>query len=256
MRNHLVVLAVLACMLFAFIPEAQARVFFPELGRWSTRDRMGYVDGPNLSQYVRGRPIADLDPGGTFGVIGRGQCCNNTSQPLLIHPGPRILNPGECSGSGDTCDFWYIPGQGWVKCPGTVWPGQTQCSPTDSNPTDGHPARHPNDPNRMPYDGWSPSKRPGVADHCTILCFVREVFPLDFVLAGQKDTPNKPPCKSEDKLASWCSCMAMCTGTVASGCPESSLPPAPSLIPWPPKPRFNLPNTRPDTWIPYNPLGN
>jgi RHS repeat-associated protein len=53
-----------------------ARTYSPELGRWLQRDPLGFVDGTNLYQYVRGRPCARTDPlglldpeGGSYLVI-------------------------------------------------------------------------------------------------------------------------------------------------------------------------------------------
>jgi len=37
------------------------RTYSTTLGRWLTRDPLGYVDGPNIYQYVRSRPLARVD---------------------------------------------------------------------------------------------------------------------------------------------------------------------------------------------------
>jgi len=42
-----------------------ARYYACWLGRWTAADPAGMVDGPNLFQYVRGRPIGSIDPHGT-----------------------------------------------------------------------------------------------------------------------------------------------------------------------------------------------
>ncbi|MDU8913757.1 RHS repeat-associated core domain-containing protein [Aestuariicoccus sp. MJ-SS9] len=44
-----------------------ARAYIPWLGRWSTPDPAGGVDGLNLFAYVRGNPMTDHDPSGTCG---------------------------------------------------------------------------------------------------------------------------------------------------------------------------------------------
>ena len=45
-----------------------ARTFSPNLGRWLQRDPLGYVDGVNLYEYVRGNPILKTDPMGESAI--------------------------------------------------------------------------------------------------------------------------------------------------------------------------------------------
>lgn len=40
------------------------RYYSPHLARWTTRDPAGYVDGPNLYEYVGGYPLIAIDPYG------------------------------------------------------------------------------------------------------------------------------------------------------------------------------------------------
>jgi len=40
------------------------RAYDPELGRWTRRDPIGYVDGPNVFEYVGGRAVVGVDPTG------------------------------------------------------------------------------------------------------------------------------------------------------------------------------------------------
>ena len=44
-----------------------ARYYIPWLGRWSSCDPAGPVDGPNLYAYVKDNPVRLVDPGGTGG---------------------------------------------------------------------------------------------------------------------------------------------------------------------------------------------
>jgi hypothetical protein len=44
------------------------RSYSPTLGRWLERDPAGYVDGMDLYEYVRGGPIAAVDPSGRWAV--------------------------------------------------------------------------------------------------------------------------------------------------------------------------------------------
>jgi len=43
------------------------RAYHPPLGRWMQRDRLGYVDGMSVYEYVSGRPSGRTDFGGTSG---------------------------------------------------------------------------------------------------------------------------------------------------------------------------------------------
>jgi len=44
------------------------RVYHPTLGRWVQRDPAGYVDGPNMAEYVGNAPTRGLDPSGKWGT--------------------------------------------------------------------------------------------------------------------------------------------------------------------------------------------
>ncbi len=44
--------------------HARNRFYHPLLGRWTSRDPAGYVDGPSLYQYVRSNPTIAIDPSG------------------------------------------------------------------------------------------------------------------------------------------------------------------------------------------------
>ncbi len=57
-----------ALCLFVFLvagaSETCARMFDPELGRWTRRDPLGYIDGMNVYEYVRSAPLSAVDPHG------------------------------------------------------------------------------------------------------------------------------------------------------------------------------------------------
>jgi RHS repeat-associated protein len=42
-----------------------ARWYDPQMGRWLSRDPIGYAGGPNLYEYCDGDPVSFADPGGT-----------------------------------------------------------------------------------------------------------------------------------------------------------------------------------------------
>ncbi len=51
------------------------RVYQPDLGRWMTRDPLGYVDGMGLYEYVRGMAVVGVDPQGLWlHPTGRPRC--------------------------------------------------------------------------------------------------------------------------------------------------------------------------------------
>jgi RHS repeat-associated protein len=52
------------CSLFHY----RARTYSPTLGRFLSRDPLGYVDGMNLYEYVRGNPLINVDPSGEFNL--------------------------------------------------------------------------------------------------------------------------------------------------------------------------------------------
>jgi hypothetical protein len=84
-RLHLILVAVFS-MLLACAPEVSARVYNAETGRFSTRDRLGQVDGPNLYEYVRSRPIAMRDPTGLVAATstcGANDMCAGPIGPWL-----------------------------------------------------------------------------------------------------------------------------------------------------------------------------
>ncbi len=86
------------------IMHVRHRVYHAELGRWTRRDPLGYVDGGNLYGYVRGRPVQFVDPTGLASVwfysavphnqnlkgqCGRSQCRADvvvSFEPRFIYP--------------------------------------------------------------------------------------------------------------------------------------------------------------------------
>jgi RHS repeat-associated protein len=60
---------------YIFNPEtglllARHRYYHPQLGRWMSEDWLGYVDGMNVFEYVRGRPLYFNDSQGLFSIRG------------------------------------------------------------------------------------------------------------------------------------------------------------------------------------------
>ncbi len=58
------------------------RVYSPEMGRWTRRDPIGYVDGMGLYEYVAGRPVTHSDVHGL--AISRPRCTFPLN--VVVHP--------------------------------------------------------------------------------------------------------------------------------------------------------------------------
>ena len=81
------------------------RAYVPELGRWTTRDPAGYVDGVGLYLYVGAKPINSLD---SFGLM--------ISDPPVrgVHPPP---SPQPIPPDGNTNPWvWCIDITGYYNC--------------------------------------------------------------------------------------------------------------------------------------------
>ena len=64
-----------------------ARYYIPWLGRWTSCDPAGPVDGPNLYAYVKDNPVRLIDPGGTAGTDpdGVNRTPGRTSKTLVYN---------------------------------------------------------------------------------------------------------------------------------------------------------------------------
>ena len=67
------------------------RVYDPLNGRWLRRDPLGYVDGPNLYEYARGRAQLSTDPLGLEAVLA--------NKLLDYHEFPRVMGTRDGAGS-------------------------------------------------------------------------------------------------------------------------------------------------------------
>ncbi|MCK4873250.1 MAG: hypothetical protein KAS72_11035 [Phycisphaerales bacterium] len=97
------------------ICHVRYRVYLAELGRWTRRDPLGYVDGMNLYEYACDSPLVNYDP---FGLMcGPGMWCYYGLAPA---PGPKI--PGcptrQPSGPGllYRLDGWCSEGKSKFHC--------------------------------------------------------------------------------------------------------------------------------------------
>jgi RHS repeat-associated protein len=65
----------------------RARFYHPTLGRFVQRDPLGYVDGGNLYEYVRGGPVNWVDPSGMVAATAlMGGGCIASRGVMIVHP--------------------------------------------------------------------------------------------------------------------------------------------------------------------------
>lgn len=73
------------------VMHVRNRAYFTELGRWTRRDPLGYVDGGNLFGYVQAKAMGSIDP---FGLEIFFPPPGYVAPPGYFTPGPSIPNPG------------------------------------------------------------------------------------------------------------------------------------------------------------------
>ncbi|MGD9689500.1 MAG: RHS repeat-associated core domain-containing protein [Phycisphaerales bacterium] len=83
------------------------RVLDSGLGRWTRRDRLGWIDGPSLYAYVRCNPVANADTDGCFtrlrGAFSEAKCGGFTQQWTFWWP-PALIG----GGGGAPCNGWIV----------------------------------------------------------------------------------------------------------------------------------------------------
>jgi RHS repeat-associated protein len=106
---------------YEFDPAVQAkftvyhvrrRALNSDLGRWLTRDPLGYVDGVSLYEYVRSNPIAGADPYGTGPSGGGGPAPGGGG--LRQHTGPKKT---PCGPGNPYCTFTTCAPCQFGSCP-------------------------------------------------------------------------------------------------------------------------------------------
>ena len=68
------------------------RHYAPDLGRWLSRDPIGYVDGMSLHEYVRASPKNSTDPFGQFGIRFAPNACGTLIEQCMATSIVQIAN--------------------------------------------------------------------------------------------------------------------------------------------------------------------
>ncbi len=90
------------------IYHVRHRVYDAEVGRWTRRDPLGYVDGMSLYEYVRSRPVRMVDPRGTDAAVGGGGGgCSGS------HGCGSVATPPACDNEWSPDEFGFE----FVDCP-------------------------------------------------------------------------------------------------------------------------------------------
>jgi RHS repeat-associated protein len=87
------------------VTHVRNRAYFAELGRWTRRDPLGYVDGANLYQYVTGKSVVLTDAAGLRSEIPDTQTPPGGTEPSVAEP---IKGRTVCPVGGDckACVKW------------------------------------------------------------------------------------------------------------------------------------------------------
>jgi len=72
MNVRLSIAGLVVALMLAWVPSSFGRWFDAERGQWLSRDQAGYVNGPNLYEYVGGQPIVMQDPTGLVAMACSG----------------------------------------------------------------------------------------------------------------------------------------------------------------------------------------
>jgi len=93
--------------------DATHRIYDADVGRWTRRDPLGYVDGMSLYAYVQGLAVVAVDPWGLFICVGG---CQPPAPGPVSNPGGGGGGPPVCAGG--TCSTPVVPGPSGPSGPG------------------------------------------------------------------------------------------------------------------------------------------
>ena len=105
------------------------RTYAPTLGRWLERDPAGYVDGMGLYEYVRGGPIAAVDPWGLDSWITHNDVHTGVQVEVRDPTGTQVI--GCLSADFHAQGYMNDPGGADERC------GTSSCADSKAGPSTG-----------------------------------------------------------------------------------------------------------------------
>jgi RHS repeat-associated protein len=157
----------------ASVYHVRHRVYLPEVGRWTRRDPLGYVDGMGLYEYVGSRVGRNNDPSGLISI----SCSNAGPNCDIVH----AAKPGMMGhewielGNGTGVGFYEAGGGCWFTPnpdPSLVRPARstppTHCTTKTGDPATGSPATRTPVKRSNCFKVWNPSRSPNGPGYTTL----------------------------------------------------------------------------------------
>ncbi len=187
------------------------RVYVPEIGRWTKRDPLGYVDGMSVYEYVISNPINMIDGSGLFSAIPMPPECQNGIKNKSIVP--QVVCSSDTDQAGQTCGCVVVESGGCPPDNGCDW--DMYFDPIDQVwkkcndlgicvECDGGGRCYPWDPDYpTPIRDWNPTIRRTIVGACSRACRDQRAncgawrnCMIDCLQGGAGGSPvDIPPCK-------------------------------------------------------------
>ena len=236
---------------YAAYYHVRHRVYDANLGRWTRRDPLGYVDGMGLYEYVRSRPVVDNDPSGLAITIPASVfgCLVGAAIPA-ISAAVDYFFTGTTDFCGAACDTAIGCIEGAMFASGFSIPAGcavgalaaiARCACRE--------ALHKNFPSRCPPINYACCVVQAVAG-----CFAGGL--RGFQKRGEievEDIPWFVTLMATLKIVNWSGCRG--ANTFLPRSPTNTAPPVPGTPPPAPPAPGVVPGSRPATPVPYSPIG-